>query len=81
MKEKTTQYLLQFLDRIPSDDESLVFAKIADTKSLSQIASQLRDEGHRNLISYSKKIFIPLTKLCRDFCYYCTFAEDTEKTR
>jgi FO synthase len=79
MKEKTTQYLLQFLDRIPSDDESLVFAKITDTKSLSQIASQLRDEGHRNLISYSKKIFIPLTKLCRDFCYYCTFAEEPKK--
>lgn len=79
MKEKTTQYLLQFLDRIPSDDESLVFAKITDTKSLSQIASQLRDEGHRNLISYSKKIFIPLTKLCRDFCYYCTFAEAPKK--
>jgi FO synthase len=79
MKEKTTQYLLQFLDRIPSDDESLVFAKIADTKNLSQIASQLRDEGHRNLISYSKKIFIPLTKLCRDFCYYCTFAEAPKK--
>ena len=79
MKEKTTQYLLQFLDRIPSDDESLVFAKITDTKSLSQIASQLRDEGHRNLISYSKKIFIPLTKLCRDFCYYCTFAETPKK--
>ena len=79
MKEKTTQYLLQFIDRIPSDDESLVFAKIADTKSLSKIASQLRDEGHRNLISYSRKIFIPLTKLCRDFCYYCTFAETPKK--
>ena len=75
MKEKTIQYLLQFLDRIPSDAESLVLAKIADTKSLSQIASQLRDEGHSNLISYSRKIFIPLTKLCRDFCHYCTFAE------
>jgi len=75
MKEKTMQYLLQFLDRIPSDAESLVLAKIADTKSLSQIASQLRDEGHSNLISYSRKIFIPLTKLCRDFCHYCTFAE------
>ena len=79
MKEKTTQYLLQFLDRIPSDAESLVLAKILDTKSLSQIASQLRDEGHRNLISYSRKIFIPLTKLCRDFCYYCTFAEAPKK--
>ena len=79
MKGKTIQYLLQFLDRIPSDAESLVLAKIADTKSLSQIASQLRDEGHSNLISYSRKIFIPLTKLCRDFCHYCTFAEAPKK--
>ena len=79
MKEKTIQYLFQFLDRIPSDAESLVLAKISDTKSLSQIASQLRDEGHSNLISYSRKIFIPLTKLCRDFCYYCTFAETPKK--
>ena len=79
MKEKTIQYISQFLDRIPSDAESLVLAKILDTKSLSQIASQLRDEGHSNLISYSKKIFIPLTKLCRDFCYYCTFAEAPKK--
>jgi FO synthase len=79
MKEKTIQYLLQFLDRIPSDAESLVLAKIADTKSLSQIASQLRDEGHSNLISYSRKIFIPLTKLCQDFCHYCTFAEAPKK--
>ena len=45
MKENTRQYLLQFIDRIPSDEESLVLAKIADTKSLSQIASKLRDEG------------------------------------
>ena len=27
------------------------------------------------LISYSRKVFIPLTKLCRDVCHYCTFAE------
>ena len=26
-------------------------------------------------MSYSRKVFIPLTKLCRDVCHYCTFAE------
>jgi FO synthase len=38
-------------------------------------AGQLRDRGHGRLISYSRKVFIPLTHLCRDVCHYCTFAE------
>ena len=38
-------------------------------------AAALRDRGHGRLISYSRKVFIPLTKLCRDVCHYCTFAE------
>ena len=38
-------------------------------------AGELRDRGHGRLISYSRKVFIPLTHLCRDVCHYCTFAE------
>ncbi len=38
-------------------------------------AARLRDEGHGRLISYSRKVFIPLTRLCRDVCHYCAFAE------
>jgi FO synthase len=37
-------------------------------------ARQLRDEGHGSLITYSRKVFVPLTRLCRDVCHYCTFA-------
>src|SRR5947207_4821309 len=37
-------------------------------------ARVLRDEGHGRLVTYSPKVFIPLTKLCRDVCHYCTFA-------
>src|SRR5689334_23577801 len=37
-------------------------------------ARRLRDEGHGRLVTYSPKVFIPLTKLCRDVCHYCTFA-------
>lgn len=37
-------------------------------------ARRLRDEGHGRLVSYSRKVFIPLTRLCRDVCGYCTFA-------
>ncbi len=38
-------------------------------------AARLRDTGHGELVSYSRKVFIPLTHLCRDVCHYCTFAE------
>src|SRR5436190_10820408 len=37
-------------------------------------ARALRDQGHGRLVTYSPKVFIPLTKLCRDVCHYCTFA-------
>jgi FO synthase len=37
-------------------------------------ARTLRDEGHGRLVTFSPKVFIPLTKLCRDVCHYCTFA-------
>jgi FO synthase len=38
-------------------------------------ARAFRDEGHGKLVTYSPKVFIPLTKLCRDVCHYCTFAQ------
>lgn len=44
-------------------------------KELMAEAAALRDAGHGRVMSYSRKVFIPLTKLCRDVCHYCTFAE------
>lgn len=38
-------------------------------------ATALRDAAHGRVVSYSRKVFIPLTRLCRDVCHYCTFAE------
>ena len=38
-------------------------------------AAALRDEGHGNLVHYSRKVFVPLTQLCRDVCHYCVFAK------
>ncbi len=46
----------------------------ASHKALLRAASAVRDEGHGRLVSYSRKVFIPLTHLCRDVCHYCTFA-------
>jgi FO synthase len=31
--------------------------------------------GHGTVVTYSRKVFIPLTQLCRDVCHYCTFAK------
>jgi FO synthase len=43
-------------------------------ESLAGEARRLREAGHGRLVTYSPKVFIPLTKLCRDVCGYCTFA-------
>src|SRR3954463_12574806 len=37
-------------------------------------ARAVRDEARGRLVTYSPKVFVPLTKLCRDVCHYCTFA-------
>lgn len=42
-------------------------------------AADLRDSGFGDTITYSKKVFIPLTHLCRDVCHYCTFATPPKK--
>ncbi|MDH3977860.1 MAG: 7,8-didemethyl-8-hydroxy-5-deazariboflavin synthase CofG, partial [Gammaproteobacteria bacterium] len=41
---------------------------------MSQAAS-IRDAGKGNIVTYSRKVFIPLTELCRDVCHYCTYAK------
>src|SRR3954449_5172819 len=38
-------------------------------------ARRIRDDARGRLVTYSPKVFIPLTKLCRDVCHYCTFAK------
>src|SRR5438067_8824558 len=57
-----------------SAEEALALADMRDLAALMPVAAALRDRGHGNLVSYSKKVFIPLTQLCRDVCHYCTFA-------
>lgn len=43
---------------------------------LVEVAGGLRDRVKGRLVSFSKKVFIPLTNLCRDYCGYCTFRKD-----
>jgi FO synthase len=54
--------------------EALALADDSDLPSLMTAAAALRDKAHGALVSYSRKVFIPLTQLCRDVCHYCTFA-------
>jgi 7,8-didemethyl-8-hydroxy-5-deazariboflavin synthase CofH subunit/7,8-didemethyl-8-hydroxy-5-deazariboflavin synthase CofG subunit len=42
---------------------------------LMEAAASLRDDGHGDRVTFSPKVFIPLTMLCRDRCGYCTFAK------
>src|SRR6478672_7079921 len=46
----------------------------ASLDELCAEARALRERGHGRLVTYSPKVFIPLTTLCRDVCHYCTFA-------
>lgn len=46
--------------------------------ALCAAASELRDHGKGRTVTFSPKVFIPLTMLCRDFCGYCTFRRDPE---
>jgi FO synthase len=57
-----------------SAEAARALADCDDVPALMRLAGELRDRGHRGVISYSRKVFIPLTKLCRDSCHYCTFA-------
>ncbi len=47
----------------------------ASLEELCVEARRLREVGHGSLVTYSPKVFVPLTTLCRDVCHYCTFAK------
>src|SRR4051812_20724885 len=58
-----------------SSSEALMLSDAHDPAPLMRAAVEIRDAGHGDLVSYSRKVFIPLTQLCRDVCHYCTFAQ------
>ncbi|GAA5008043.1 bifunctional FO biosynthesis protein CofGH [Kitasatospora paranensis] len=56
----------------------LLQARGADLRDLCSSAARVRDAGlaaagRPGVVTYSKKVFVPLTRLCRDRCHYCTF--------
>ena len=64
---------------VPTEAEALQLAESVDTDGLVRLAGAIRDRGFGNIVTYSRKVFIPLTHLCRDVCHYCTFAQVPRK--
>ncbi|HJW27563.1 MAG TPA: 5-amino-6-(D-ribitylamino)uracil--L-tyrosine 4-hydroxyphenyl transferase CofH [Rhodocyclaceae bacterium] len=70
------QHIYRLLDAGRPDARSaLALADCDKLETLQLSAARIRDRGHGSIITYSPKVFIPLTQLCRNVCHYCTFAK------
>lgn len=56
------------------EERALALSDDTDLAGLMTRATRLRDAGFGGTVTVSRKVFIPLTQLCRDVCHYCTFA-------
>jgi len=65
----------------PSPEAALALLEHAPADELAAVAEPLTLAGFGESVSYSRKVFIPLTHLCRDVCHYCTFAKAPRKVR
>ncbi|MGH2662239.1 MAG: bifunctional FO biosynthesis protein CofGH [Actinomycetota bacterium] len=61
------------------ESAALMEARGPALEALMDVAGSLRDLGHGRRVTYSRKVFVPLTMLCRDVCHYCTFAQPPAK--
>jgi FO synthase len=61
------------MDSLIAEDEM----EAASAHDLTAMSGPLARLWHGHVVTYSPKVFIPLTKLCRDLCGYCTFSRDT----
>lgn len=59
-----------------ADAIALIDCPVRELDDLLSAAGELRDRGKGRAISYSRKVFLPITNLCRDRCTYCTFRKD-----
>jgi 7,8-didemethyl-8-hydroxy-5-deazariboflavin synthase CofG subunit len=65
--------------RAPNGLSRAAAVRLASEAPLSELleaATELRARGKGTTVTFSKKVFIPLTTLCRDYCSYCTFRKD-----
>ena len=66
------------LDRNLTREQALALVDCS-LEELLRAAARRRDAAHGSIVSFSRKVFIPLTQLCRDVCHYCTFAHPPRK--
>ena len=66
--------------RLP-ETEALLFAQagLQEIGDICTAASEMRLQGKGKTVTFSPKVFIPLTHMCRDFCGYCTFRKDPKQ--
>ena len=74
-----TAYLEELRDGLPLSREGacqLLRCPDDDLPTLLAAALELKQRFKPDVVTYSRKVFIPLTNLCRDYCGYCTFRRD-----
>lgn len=62
-----------------ADVQALVSAGPEASQDICAVASEMRLQGKGSTVTFSPKVFIPLTHMCRDFCGYCTFRKDPQQ--
>ncbi|MCL1593046.1 MAG: 7,8-didemethyl-8-hydroxy-5-deazariboflavin synthase CofG [Actinomycetia bacterium] len=60
---------------IDRDEAIALLSGQIPAEGLMREAASLRDEGHGRTVTYSRKVFVPITTMCRDTCSYCTFVQ------
>ncbi len=73
MVQKILAHCLEGKTLTKAEALSLTVVEGEDLAALFAAAARLRDRHKGNTVTFSPKVFIPLTNLCRDFCGYCTF--------
>jgi FO synthase len=66
------------LDPVEVEEKLSLYEK-RNLRELMEEAAQVRDLGFGNVLTYSPKVFLPITQLCRDVCHYCTFAKSPKQ--
>jgi 7,8-didemethyl-8-hydroxy-5-deazariboflavin synthase CofG subunit len=61
-----------------ADAYALIRCDDDELPALLAAAAALRDRGKGRTVTYSRKVFLPITNLCRDRCSYCTFRKDPD---
>ncbi len=64
-----------------SEEEAWALTSADDSAlaAMCEVAARMRDLGKGKTVSFSPKVFIPLTHMCRDFCGYCIFRKTPEQ--